>query len=84
MEPHDTAIQDEDNASQAIPEESRPDEDINEEIYDPNALAEVILPSCICQLQLFMFCDLLKRFVQIDNGPSMMLHSSFSNPCSQL
>ena len=52
-EPPDTAIQDDDRT---ILEESRPDEDINEEIVDdPNVLAEVTLPSRICQLQLFMY-----------------------------
>ena len=49
------AVQD-DNASWTILEESRPDEDTNEEIVDdPNVLAEVTLPSRICQLQLFMY-----------------------------
>jgi len=49
----DTAIQDDD---QTILEESRPDEDITEEIADdPNVLSEVILPSRICQLQLFKY-----------------------------
>jgi hypothetical protein len=49
------AVQDDDNASQTIQGESRPDEDINEEIVDdPNVLAEVALPSRICQLQLFL------------------------------
>src|ERR1700677_4611278 len=52
-EPLDTAAQD-DNASQTILEESKPDEDVGEEIVDdPNVLAEVTLPSRICQLQLF-------------------------------
>lgn len=47
----DTAAQD--DASQIILEESKPDEDINEEIVDdPYVLAEVTLPSRICQLLL--------------------------------
>ena len=42
-------------------EESRPDEDINEEIVDdPNVLAEVTLPSRICQLQLLLYHDFPK------------------------
>jgi hypothetical protein len=47
------AIQDDGNA---ILEDAKPDEDINEEIVeDPGVLAEVILPSRICKLQLFMY-----------------------------
>jgi hypothetical protein len=81
-----TGIQDDDNASRTILEEARPDENINEEIVDdPNVLAEVTLPSRICQLQLFqvVYHDFPKRFVQIKDGLSTMLRSSFSNPCSQ-
>ena len=49
----DTAVQDNDE-SRTILEESRPDEDINEEIVDDaNVLAEVTLPSRTCQFQLF-------------------------------
>jgi hypothetical protein len=81
-----TQAQDDDDANQTMTKESRPDEDINEEIvHDPNVLAEVLLPSRICQLQLIMYHDLpqAKWFIQINDGPSTKLHSSFSNPISQ-
>jgi hypothetical protein len=80
----DTQAQDDNNASQTMLEESRPDEDIDEEIvYNPNTLAEVTLPSRICQSQLFMYMTFLNGFVQIIGGHSTMPHSSFSNPPSQ-
>jgi len=42
--------QDDDNVGRTILEESKPDEDINEEIVnDPDVLAEVTLPCRICQ-----------------------------------
>ena len=83
----DTAgVQDDDNAIRTVPEESRPDEDINEEIVDDaNVLAKVTLPSRICQLQLFtIHRDRPKMFVQIDDGPWTMPRSSFSNLRSKL
>jgi hypothetical protein len=78
-----TQAQDDDNANWML-NESRPDEDINEEIvHDPNVLAEVTLPSRICQLQFFMRMTLLNVSVctdqrwTLDNAAQKLLQPMF-------